>query len=160
MTQNIEMIPFTQEGFETLTKELEKLKTESRPQIIEAIAEARSHGDLKENAEYHAAREKQGLIEARITDLEDKLSRAQVINMSENTPDSIRFGAWVNLQDEETGEEKEYRIVGDLEADITQNKLSISSPMARALLGKRLDDTVLLKLPKGQKEFVVLSINY
>ena len=97
MTQNIEMIPFTQEGFETLTKELEKLKTESRPQIIEAIAEARSHGDLKENAEYHAAREKQGLIEARITDLEDKLSRAQVINMSENTPDSIRFGAWVNL---------------------------------------------------------------
>ena len=160
MTQNIEMIPFTQEGFETLTKELEKLKTESRPQIIEAIAEARSHGDLKENAEYHAAREKQGLIEARITDLEDKLSRAQVINMSENTPDSIRFGAWVNLQDEETGEEKEYRIVGDLEADITQNKLSISSPMARALLGKRLDDIVLLKLPKGKKEFVVLSINY
>lgn len=160
MTNNIDLIPFTPDGHDSLQKELEHLKNVERHEVIAAIAEARSHGDLKENAEYHAAREKQGMIEARIADLEDKLSRAQIIDMSENQPDSIRFGAWVNLQDEETGEEKKYRIVGDLEANIEQNKLSISSPMARALLGKKLDDVVMLKLPKGSKEFVVLSIDY
>ncbi|NRA45969.1 MAG: transcription elongation factor GreA [Oligoflexales bacterium] len=156
----MDLIPFTPDGHDSLQKELEHLKNVERHEVIAAIAEARSHGDLKENAEYHAAREKQGMIEARIADLEDKLSRAQIIDMSENQPDSIRFGAWVNLQDEETGEEKKYRIVGDLEANIEQNKLSISSPMARALLGKKLDDVVMLKLPKGSKEFVVLSIDY
>lgn len=160
MTNNIDLIPFTPDGHETLQKELEQLKNVERHEVIAAIAEARSHGDLKENAEYHAAREKQGMIEARIADLEDKLSRAQIIDMSENQPDSVRFGAWVNLQDEETGEEKKYRIVGDLEADIEQNKLSISSPMARALLGKKLDEIVTLKLPKGSKEFVILDIDY
>ncbi|MFK7824104.1 MAG: transcription elongation factor GreA [Oligoflexales bacterium] len=156
----MDLIPFTPDGHDILQKELEQLKNVERHEVIAAIAEARSHGDLKENAEYHAAREKQGMIEARIADLEDKLSRAQIIDMSENRPDSIRFGAWVYLQDEETGDEKKYRIVGDLEANIEQNKLSISSPMARALLGKKLDDVVTLKLPKGSKEFVVLSIDY
>ena len=160
MTNNIDLIPFTPDGHDSLQKELEHLKNVERHEVIAAIAEARSHGDLKENAEYHAAREKQGMVEARIADLEDKLSRAQIIDMSENQPDSVRFGAWVNLQDEETGEEKKYRIVGDLEANIEQNKLSISSPMARALLGKKLDDVVMLKLPKGSKEFVILSIDY
>jgi len=160
MTNNIDLIPFTPDGHDILQKELEHLKNVERHEVIAAIAEARSHGDLKENAEYHAAREKQGMIEARIADLEDKLSRAQIIDMSDNQPDSVRFGAWVNLQDEETGEEKKYRIVGDLEANIEQNKLSISSPMARALLGKKLDDIVMLKLPKGSKEFVILSIDY
>lgn len=159
MTNNIELIPFTKEGHDRLNVELEQLKTVERPQVIEAIAEARSHGDLKENAEYHAAREKQGMIEARIADLEDKLSRAQIIELDEKQ-DTIRFGAWVNLQDEDTGDEKCYRIVGDLEADINNNRLSISSPMARALLGKRVSDLIELKLPKGLKEYVVLSVEY
>ena len=157
---NIEVIPLTREGHSALVKELEHLKSVDRPQIIQAIAEARSHGDLKENAEYHAAREKQGMLEARIADLEDKLSRAEIIEMTDLAADTVRFGAWVNLQDEETGEEKRYRIVGDLEADITQNKLSISSPMARALLGKKVDDLVALKVPKGSKEYVILGIHY
>ena len=159
MEANREIIPLTKDGHERLQQELAKLKSVERPTIIEAIAEARAHGDLKENAEYHAAREKQGMIEARISDLEDKLSRSQVIEMTPNG-DTVRFGAWVNLQDEETGEEKKYRIVGDLEADISKNRLSVSSPMARALLGKKVDDLVALKVPKGTKEFVVLSISY
>ena len=160
MSGNIELVPFTPDGHDLLQKELEQLRGVERHEVIAAIAEARGHGDLKENAEYHAARERQGMIEARISDLEDKLSRAQIIDMSDKHPDSIRFGAWVNLQDENTGEEKKYRIVGDLEADIAQNKLSISSPMARALLGKRLDETVMVRLPKGNKEFLILEIDY
>lgn len=160
MANNIELIPLTVDGHKSLQRELERLKNVDRHEIIAAIAEARSHGDLKENAEYHAAREKQGIIEARIAELEDKLSRSQVITLAEQSPDSVRFGAWVNLQDEETGEERQYRIVGDLEADIEQSKLSISSPMARALLGKKCDDVVMLKLPKGKKEFVILGIEY
>lgn len=157
---NIELIPFTKEGYDLLQKELSHLKSVERPGVIAAIAEARSHGDLKENAEYHAAREKQGLIEARIADLEEKLSRAQIIDLSTQKPDSIRFGAWVDLQDEETGEQKNYRIVGDLESDIAKNKLSISSPMGRALLGKKTDDLVEIKVPKGVKEYLVLKIKY
>lgn len=157
---NLEQIPFTRDGLDILQKELVKLKNVERPGVIAAIAEARAHGDLKENAEYHAAREKQGMIEARISDLEDKLSRAQIIDHSGSDDDTVKFGAWVKLQDEETGEEKEYRIVGDLEADIKKNKLSISSPMARALLGKCIDDVVEIKVPKGKKEYVVLEINY
>lgn len=156
---NIEQVPLTPDGHETLVKELHHLKSVERPEVIAAIAEARSHGDLKENAEYHAAREKQGLTEARIADLEDKLSRAQVIDLK-GSPDTVRFGTWVNLQDEESGEEKRFRIVGDLEADITKDKLSISSPMARALLGKREDELVTIKAPKGAKEYMILSISY
>lgn len=157
---NIEQIPFTRDGHDALQKELENLKSVERPGVISAIAEARSHGDLKENAEYHAAREKQGMIEARISDLEDKLSRAQIVDFSEENSDSVRFGAWVFLQDEETGEEKKYRIVGDLEADISKNLVSVSSPIARALLGKEVDDLVKIKAPKGAKEYVILSIEY
>lgn len=158
--KNVELIPFTKDGFANVQKELEQLKSVERPKIIQAIADARAHGDLKENAEYHAAREKQGLIEARITDLEDKLSRAQVIDLSQSNKDTVRFGAWVQLLDEETGEEKKYRLVGDLEADITKNFLSISSPLGKALLGKRVDDQVEITVPKGQKEFTILSISY
>ena len=157
---NLDLIPFTQEGHDQLQEELDQLKSVERPEIIKAIAEARDHGDLKENAEYHAAREKQGHIEARITDLEDKLSRAQIIDNSKQDVDTVKFGAWVTLIDEDTGEEKKYRIVGDLEANINENKLSISSPLARAILGKKLDDLIEIKAPKGIHEYVISSIDY
>jgi transcription elongation factor GreA len=160
MSMNLQTVPFTPEGFRTLTAELERLKGVDRPHVIGAIAEARAHGDLKENAEYHAAREKQGMIEARISDLEDKLARAQVIEPTAGALDTIRFGAWVVLLEEETGEKKKYRIVGDLEADISRNLLSVSSPMARALLGKKVEDLVEIQAPKGVKEFSVLSVAY
>jgi len=158
MSNNIEQVPLTRDGHDALQKELDKLKTVERPDVIAAIAEARSHGDLKENAEYHAAREKQGMIEARIADLEDKLSRAQIVDFNPGEDATVRFGAWVHLQDEDTGEEKKYRIVGDLEADIANNLVSVSSPIARALLGKQVDDLIQIKAPKGAKEYVVLSI--
>ena len=124
----METIPFTSSGLENLKKELEHLKSVERPKIIEQIAEARSHGDLKENAEYHAAREKQGFLEGKIADLEDKISRAQVVDVSGGDCSKVRFGSWVTLSDEDTGEQKRYRIVGDLEADIALNLLSVSSP--------------------------------
>jgi transcription elongation factor GreA len=158
--KNVELIPFTKESYAQVQKELEHLKSVERPKIIQAIADARAHGDLKENGEYHAAREKQGLIEARITDLEDKFSRAQVIEISHMQVDTIRFGAWVSLLDEESDEEKKYRIVGELEADITKNLISVSSPLAKALLGKRVNDLVEITVPKGSKEYTVLKIEY
>lgn len=156
----IEQIPLTRDGHEALQKELETLKTVERPGVITAIAEARAHGDLKENAEYHAAREKQGMIEARISDLEDKLSRAQIVDFSGEQSDQVRFGAWVYLQDEESGEEKKYRIVGDPEANISRNLVSVSSPIARALLGKQADELVRIKAPRGDREYVILKIEY
>ncbi len=156
----LDKIPFTKDGHDELSKELHRLKTVERPKIIDEIAEARSHGDLKENAEYHAAREKQGFVEARINDLEDKLSRAQIIHYDREHTNSVRFGAFVTLEDEETGEQKKYRIVGDLEADIEAAKISLSSPIAKALMGKNLDDRVEIRVPKGIKEFVILNIEY
>lgn len=156
---NLEMVPFTKDGLHVLQKELENLKKVERPKIISEIAEARGHGDLKENAEYHAAREKQGFVEARISELEDKISRAHVIEVPASS-DSIGFGAWVTLQDEETGDEKTYRIVGDLEADIEKDKISLGSPIAKALLGKKIDDLVEIRVPKGTREFVVLNLRY
>ncbi len=157
---NLDLIPFTKEGHDLLQKELEELKSKERPAIIEAIAEARDHGDLKENAEYHAAREKQGLIEARIADLDDKLSRAQIIDHSDQPQDTVKFGAWVSICDEETGETKRFRIVGDLEANINESKLSVSSPMARSILGKKIDDLVEIKAPGGMKEYIIEEIEY
>lgn len=157
----IEQIPFTEEGHKLISEELEDLKKVQRPNVIEAIAEARAHGDLKENAEYHAAREQQGFIEARIAELEDKLSRAQVIKFKEgDNIETIRFGARVTLEDEEEGVKKSYQIVGDLESDMEKAKISIQSPMAKALLGKKLDDLVEIKLPKGVKEYVVVNVEY
>lgn len=155
---SIELIPLTKDGHETLTKELEHLKAVERPTVIKAISTARAHGDLRENAEYHAAREKQGFIEARIADLEDKLSRSQIIIPNGKDHDSVRFGSWVTLADEESGETKKYHIVGDLEADITQYKLSISSPMARAIIGKRESDLVEIRVPAGKREYTILKI--
>ncbi len=154
-----ETVPFTREGFQKLKLELEQLKSVERPKIIREIAEARSHGDLSENAEYHAAKEKQGFIEGRIADLDDKLSRAQVIEPSEGESDQrVRFGSFVTVTDEDSGEDKTFRIVGDLEADLERGMISMSSPLARALLGKRIGDLVEVKVPKGTVEYSVTEI--
>lgn len=154
-----ETVPFTREGFQKLKLELEQLKTVERPKIIREIADARSHGDLSENAEYHAAKEKQGFIEGRIADLDDKLSRAQVIEPSDSEPDQrVRFGSFVTVTDEDSGEGKTFRIVGDLEADLEHGMISMSSPLARALLGKRIGDLVEVRVPKGTVEYSVTEI--
>jgi transcription elongation factor GreA len=153
-------IPFTPQGYKELKQELHNLKHVERPKVIQEIAEARAHGDLKENAEYHAAREKQSFIEGRITLLDDHIARANVIDFSNEDPESVKFGAFVTVEDEESGEQKTYRIVGDLEADIEKNRISMGSPIAKALLGKKLDDLVEVKVPKGTKEYVITEIKY
>ena len=155
-----ESIPLTAQGYVVLKEELHNLKVIERPKIILEIAEARGHGDLKENAEYHAAREKQGFIEGRIADLDDKLARAKVIDFSGDAGDRVKFGAYVTLSDDESGETKTYRIVGDLEADIRLNKISVSSPIARALLGRRVDDAVEVQAPKGSHGYVITHIQF
>ncbi len=133
----MDKVPMTAEGFAALEAEIKHLKTVERPRIIKAIAEARTHGDLSENAEYHAAKEQQGITEARMADLEDKLSRADIIDVSKLKGDQVMFGATVTLQDEDTDDKVKYRIVGEFEANVKQGKISITSPIARALLGKR-----------------------
>ena len=155
-----DLVPFTQEGFAKLQEELVNLKEVERPHVINEIAEARAHGDLKENAEYHAAREKQGFIEARVAELEDKLSRAQIVDNSDVDDDRVRFGSWVTLSNEETGEVKRYRIVGELESNLAENKLSLKSPIARALLGKAEDDVVEIRAPKGVQEYLITKVEY
>lgn len=153
--------PMTVRGAEKLREELDYLKTELRPQIIEAIADAREHGDLKENAEYHAAREQQGFCEGRIQEIEAKLSNAQVIDVTKMTNNGrVIFGATVTLLKSETEEEVVYRIVGDDEADIKQNLISVNSPIARALIGKEVDDVAIVKTPGGDVEYEVLEIAY
>ncbi len=154
-------VPMTAKGAERLRAEMRQLKSEDRPRVIQAIADAREHGDLKENAEYHAAREQQGFIEGRISAIEAQLSRAQIIDVTtmENTGKVI-FGTTVNLCDEESGEEVTYQIVGDLEADISQNRISISSPIARALIGKEEGDVAVVKAPGGDKEYEILAVHY
>ena len=154
-----ETVPFTREGFEKLRLELDHLKSVERPKIIREIAEARAHGDLSENAEYQAAKEKQGFIEGRIAELDDKLSRAQVVEPTEGETESrVRFGSFVTVSDEEHGESKTFRIVGDLEADLERGMISMSSPMARALLGKREGDLVEVRVPKGTVEYTVTEV--
>ncbi|MCZ8113482.1 transcription elongation factor GreA [Silanimonas sp.] len=153
--------PLTSKGATRLRDELEKLKTVDRPKIIEAIAEARAHGDLKENAEYHAAREMQGFIEGRIKELEYTLSHAQVIDIASlNAGSRIVFGATVELADVDTDDKVTYTIVGDLESDIKQRLISISSPVARALIGKHEGDTVTIEAPGGQREFEITGVSY
>ncbi len=156
----MEEVPFTKQGYQALVGELKRLKSEDRPKVIEAIAEARAHGDLKENAEYHAAREKQSFIEGRITILDDSLARGKVIDINENARDMVQFSAWVAVEDIGSGEEKKFRIVGDLEADISKNLISAHSPLGRALLGKKLDDEVLVKVPKGDVTYLITGIDY
>lgn len=156
----MEKFPLTKQGFLALEEELKNLKGVERPNIIAAIAEARSHGDLSENAEYSAAKEKQSFIEGRIQDLEAVLSRAQVIDISGTKSDVIRFGATVLVADEDTDDEKRYQIVGDYEADIEKNKISLSSPLAKALIGKEVGDTAEYVAPGGKKSFEILEIKY
>ncbi len=153
--------PLTKEGADRLRKELEHLKKVVRPQIIEAIAEARAHGDLKENAEYHAAREQQSFTEGRINELEGSLSSAQIIDVSKlNAGSRIVFGARVELEDMDDGKQLNYQIVGDLEADISEGRISVSSPIARALIGKEEGDVIEFQAPGGEKEYEVLSVAY
>ncbi len=153
--------PMTKEGAEDLQVELNKLKKEDRPAVIKDIADAREHGDLKENAEYHAAREQQGLIEARIKQIESLLGSVQIIDILKLKPNGkIIFGATVNLLNVETGEEVTYKIVGHEEADIKCNKVSVNSPIARALVGKEEGDEAIVEAPKGKIEYEILDVKY
>ena len=153
--------PLTAKGALRLRAELEVLKSTKRPAVIAAIAEARAHGDLKENAEYHAAREQQSFIEGRIKQLESELSHAQVIDVASlNAGSRVVFGATVELADADSGEEKKYQIVGDLEADIKQGLIAISSPVARALIGKHEGDMVTIDAPAGQREYEIIGVQY
>lgn len=154
-------VPMTVTGAEKLHTELNRLKTVERPRIIQAITEARSHGDLSENAEYHAAKEQQGFVEGRIKELEHKLANAQVIDPTTvKANGKVVFGATLDLHDERSGQKVTYQIVGDHEADITQGKLSISSPIARALIGKERGDVVDVQVPDGMRQYEVLEIRY
>lgn len=150
----------TAEGHAALDAELKRLKTVERPTVIAAIAEARTHGDLSENAEYHAAKERQSFIEGRLAELEDKLARAQVIDVSRLSGDSIKFGATVTVLDEDTEEKAVYKIVGEDEADVRAGKISISSPIARALIGKEQGDVVEVAAPGGAKSYEILKVKW
>ena len=147
-------------GYTRLEEELKHLKSVERPTIIKAIAEAREHGDLSENAEYHAARERQSFIEGRVLELEDRLSRAEVIDVSRLSGDAVKFGATVTLADEETDLESTYQIVGQDESDIKAGRLSITAPLARGLIGKAVGDTVEITTPNGSKSYEIVSIQF
>ena len=153
--------PITVQGAQRLRQELENLKSVKRPEVIAAIAEARAHGDLKENAEYHAAREQQGFIEGRIQELEAALSNAQLIDVAAlNAGDRVVFGATVDLADEDSGEEVTYQIVGDLEADIKHGRISVSAPIARALIGRNEGDTIEIDAPSGKRSYEIVAVRY
>ncbi len=156
----MDKIPMTADGLARLEAELKHLKSVERPTIIRAIAEARDHGDLSENAEYHAARERQSFIEGRVGELEDKISRAEVIDVSKLSGKVIKFGAKVTLADEDTGDESTYQIVGTEEADIDQGRLSVTSPLARALIGKQTGDAVEVTTPRGSKAYEITKVRY
>ena len=155
----MDKIPLTKTGYDALNAELKRLKTTDRPEIIAAIAEARAHGDLSENAEYHSAKEKQSFIEGRIKELEGVIGLADVIDPAKLSG-AIKFGATVGLVDEDTDEEKTYQIVGEYEADIENGMLNIKSPLARALIGKEEGDSVEVRTPGGQRSYEILSIDY
>jgi transcription elongation factor GreA len=150
----------TSEGYKALEEEIKFLKSVERPRIIKAIAEARAHGDLSENAEYHAAKEQQGLNESRVAELEDKISRAEVIDVSKLSGTTVKFGATVTLVDEDTEDEAKYQIVGEIEADVKKGRVSITSPIARALIGKSVGDSVEVNTPGGGKSYEILKIEF
>jgi len=157
----VDKIPMTAGGFDALQDELKHLKSVERPEIIKAIAEAREHGDLSENAEYHAARERQSFIEGRVMEIEDKISRAEVIDPSKmKGEESIKFGAQILLFDEDTEEEIRYQIVGEDESDIKSGRLSITAPLARGLIGKSIGDVVEVAVPAGSKSYEVVEVVY
>lgn len=156
----MEKFPVTKEGFVRMEADLKNLKLVERPAVIKAISEAREHGDLSENAEYAAAKEKQSFIEGRIADLEARISRAQVIDVSSLSGNTVKFGATVTVIDEYTEEKTTYQIVGDYEADMTQRRLALSAPMSRALIGKSVGDSVEVNTPKGQKFYEIAKVDY
>ncbi|BCW88646.1 Transcription elongation factor GreA [Alphaproteobacteria bacterium SO-S41] len=156
----MEKVPMTGLGHLKLEEEIQNLKSVQRPAVIRAIAEARAHGDLSENAEYHAAKEQQGFIEGRILELEDIAARAQVIDPSKFTGKIVKFGATVTVVDEDTEKEATYQIVGDIEADLKLKRISISSPLARALIGKTIGDSVEVAAPAGAKSYAILKVKY
>ena len=147
-------------GYNSLDEELKRLKTLERPAVIAAISEARAHGDLSENAEYHAAKERQGWIEGRIAEIEDKISRAQVIDVSKLSGDTVKFGATVSLIDEDTEEDARYQVVGDHEADVREGRISLSSPLSRAMIGKAVGDVVEVSTPGGIKAYEITKVEW
>jgi transcription elongation factor GreA len=153
-------IPMTAAGYSLLETELKTLKTVERPNIIVAIAEARAHGDLSENAEYHAAKERQSFIEGRILEIEDKISRAQIIDVSKLSGKVVKFGATVTVVDEDTEKKSKYQIVGDIEADFSKGLISISSPLARALIGKSVGDSVDVNTPGGGRTYEIAKVEW
>lgn len=153
-------IPMTAKGYEALKAELARLTDVERPDVVQAIAEARSHGDLSENAEYHAAKERQAFIEKRIAELEQKLAQAQVIDASTLSGNTVKFGATLTLVDNDSDEEVHYQIVGSDEADVKQGLLSITSPLARALIGKKVDDEIEVSIPSGTHSYTILKIEF
>jgi transcription elongation factor GreA len=156
----MEKVPMTVAGYKVLDEELKRLKSIERPAVIAAISEARSHGDLSENAEYHAAKERQGWIEGQIADIEDKISRAQVIDVSKLSGNQIKFGATVTVVDEDTEEEGRYQVVGDHEADVKSGKISLSSPLSRAMIGKEVGDVVEVVTPGGVKAYEIAKVEW
>ena len=156
----MEKVPMTAEGYTRLQEELKHLKSVERPTVIRAIAEAREHGDLSENAEYHAARERQSFIEGRVLEIEDRISRAEVIDVTALSGDSVKFGATVKLADEDTDEEATYQIVGQDESDIKAGRLSVTAPLARGLIGKSVGDVVEVTTPNGSKSYEVMDIQF
>ena len=156
----MERIPMTAAGFKSLEEEVNRLKNVERHEIIKAIAEARAHGDLSENAEYHAAKERQGFIEGRVMELEDQIGRAEVIDVSKLSGTTVKFGATVTVVDEDTDEKKKYQIVGDVESDAIHGKISLSSPIARALIGKSKGDTIEVSTPRGARSYEILKVEF
>ncbi|MBN9318158.1 MAG: transcription elongation factor GreA [Caulobacterales bacterium 68-7] len=156
----MEKVPMTAGGYQALDEELKRLKTIERPAVIAAIAEARAHGDLSENAEYHAAKERQGWIEGRIAEIEDKIARAQVIDVSRLSGEQVKFGATVSVVDEDTEDEAKYQIVGEHEADVKSGRISLSSPLSRAMIGKAVGDVVEVNTPGGVKAYEITKVEW
>jgi len=156
----VERVPMTREGYEKLKVELDHLKKDVRPKVVRDIEEARGHGDIQENAEFHAAKERQSFVEGRIMELTSKISRAEVIDPAALKSDHIAFGATVKLEDAKSGEVVTYQIVGENEASVENGKISVASPLARALIGKELDEQIQVKTPGGIKEYIILDIRY
>ena len=157
---DMDKVPMTLDGYNRLEAEAKRLKTEERPEVIRAIASAREHGDLSENAEYHAAKERQAFIEGRLGEIEEKIRNAEVIDVSKLSGKTVKFGATVSLADEDTDEESTYQLVGEHEADIKDGRLSITSPLARALIGKGVGDSVEVPTPNGHKAYEIIGVKF
>lgn len=157
---SFEKVPMTEAGYAALEAEVKRLKSVERPRIIKAIEEARAHGDLSENAEYHAAKEAQSHNEGRVAELEDKISRADIIDISKLSGDTVKFGAVVKIVDEDTDEEQSYQLVGDFEADVKMGKIAINSPIARALIGKEAGDVAEVQAPGGLRHYEIVDVRY